>query len=212
MSGKRRPVSSRDTPLFKKMAAALAKKGVTPNQISLASMFFAAAAAAVLATADGWLLWAAALGIQLRLLCNLFDGMVAVEHKKGSPVGELFNEVPDRVSDSFVLIALGLRPDVSLALGMAAALAAMFTAYIRAMGVAAGARAHFSGPLAKQQRMAVITLLALAAPFLPSEGSISLPKAAELALWVVTVGSLFTSLRRLALVASDLRSSKKSGA
>jgi phosphatidylglycerophosphate synthase len=33
-------------------------------------------------------------GIQLRLLCNMLDGMVAVEHKMHSKTGELYNEVP----------------------------------------------------------------------------------------------------------------------
>ncbi len=52
-----------------------------------------------------WLL-AAAL-VQLRLLANMFDGMVAVETNTASPVGELFNEVPDRVSDAAILVGLG---------------------------------------------------------------------------------------------------------
>lgn len=33
--------------------------------------------------------------IQLRLLCNLFDGMVAIEGKRFTKSGELFNEVPE---------------------------------------------------------------------------------------------------------------------
>ena len=45
--------------------------------------------------------------VQLRLLCNLLDGMVAVEGGRSSPVGALYNEVPDRVADSLLLVALG---------------------------------------------------------------------------------------------------------
>jgi len=44
---------------------------------------------------------------QIRLLCNLFDGMVAIAQNKASPKGELYNEVPDRVSDVTILIGLG---------------------------------------------------------------------------------------------------------
>jgi phosphatidylglycerophosphate synthase len=208
MSGERRPVSSRDVPLFKSIAARFAGWGITPNQISSVSMLFGAASGFAFAIAEGWALWLAALAIQLRLLCNLFDGMVAVEHKKSSPVGELFNEVPDRVSDTLILLGLGLRPGNSLNLALAAALMAMFTAYIRTTGVAAGAKAHFDGPMAKQQRMALLTLLALTAPFLPLDGPLSFAKATELSLWVVIVGGFFTSLRRLAKIAVDLREKK----
>lgn len=205
MSGERRPIATREKPFFKKCAATLARAGFTPNQISLMSIVFGVMAGVAFATAQGWMLLTAALFIQGRLLCNLFDGMVAVEHGKGSPVGELFNEVPDRVSDTVILLGLGLRPEGSLTLAMAAALAAMFTAYVRTTGVAAGSRAFFAGPMAKQQRMFLLTLFAIAAPFLPTEGALSMPKAIELILWVITIGAIFTSLRRLALIAGDLR-------
>jgi phosphatidylglycerophosphate synthase len=37
--------------------------------------------------------------IQLRLLCNLLDCMVAIEGGKSAPTGALFNEMPDRFAD-----------------------------------------------------------------------------------------------------------------
>jgi len=40
-------------------------------------------------------------------LCNLLDGMVAIEHGKQSQLGVLYNELPDRVSDSVLFVALG---------------------------------------------------------------------------------------------------------
>ncbi len=63
---------------------------------------------------DFWL--AGALLVQLRLLANLYDGMVAVLRQIASPVDELFNEVPDRVSrfrrdwrDAFFLLLPATR-------------------------------------------------------------------------------------------------------
>src|SRR5207237_1014232 len=79
---------------------------VSPNAISLFSIVFAGVACTgfllsgrTLDTVQRlvWLLVAAA-GIQLRLLCNLLDGMVAVEGKMGSKVGEIYNDFPDRVA------------------------------------------------------------------------------------------------------------------
>jgi phosphatidylglycerophosphate synthase len=43
-------------------------------------------------------------GIQLRLLCNLLDGMVAIEGGFKTKTGEIFNELPDRLSDALILI------------------------------------------------------------------------------------------------------------
>ena len=45
---------------------------------------------------------------QVRLLCNLFDGMVAIAQAKASAKGELYNEVPDRVSDAAISNRTGL--------------------------------------------------------------------------------------------------------
>ena len=50
---------------------------------------------------------AAAAAMQLRLLCNMLDGMVAVEGRRSSPNGVLFNEVPDRFEDSIFIVAFG---------------------------------------------------------------------------------------------------------
>ena len=46
-------------------------------------------------------------------------------------------------------------------LGWAAGLGAVLTAYMRTLGVAAGAPVDFRGPMAKQHRMALMTLACL---------------------------------------------------
>lgn len=154
----RRPLASRDTSWARSIAAALARSAVTPNQISVASVVFSAAGAVLLwlwPTPAGLLL--AALCTQLRLLCNLFDGMVAIEGGKQSPVGALYNEFPDRLADSLLLVALGYACQYPW-LGWFGALAAALTAYIRQSGAGLGFGHDFRGPMAKQQRMFVLTL------------------------------------------------------
>ncbi|MEM6623832.1 MAG: CDP-alcohol phosphatidyltransferase family protein [Pseudomonadota bacterium] len=95
----RRPLKSRDTALARRIARALARTSITPNQISGASLVFAAMAgggfwlsANVTGPVQILCLVVAAIGIQLRLLCNLFDGMVAIEGGKQSPTGAFWNE------------------------------------------------------------------------------------------------------------------------
>ena len=102
----------------------------------------------------------AAVCIQLRLLCNLFDGMVAVEQQQRTKSGEIFNELPDRFADAFILAGAGYastEPGWLVELGWIAAVLALITAYVRSLGAAVGAGQHFLGPMAKQHRMALMT-------------------------------------------------------
>ncbi len=160
----RRPIAARGSAFARHTAAWLVRSGITPNAISMLSIAFAAAgAAALLGLASPWGPVLCAIGIQARLLCNLFDGMVAVEGGKASATGALYNEVPDRIADSVLLIALGYAAGMAW-LGWLAALLAALTAYIRTLGGAFGQAQDFRGPMAKQHRMALMTLACLIAP------------------------------------------------
>ncbi|WP_281967176.1 CDP-alcohol phosphatidyltransferase family protein [Roseovarius nanhaiticus] len=195
----RRPLGSRDTAWAARVTRILAARGATPNGISLASMVFAAVAGlafAALAVFPEWavpLLLIAALGCQMRLLCNLFDGMVAVEAGRAAPDGPLWNEFPDRVSDIAILFGAGIGIGQP-ALGLAAATMAVLTAYTRELGTSVGLAPDFCGPMAKPHRMALITGAAVLAIF---ETHV-VPQGTMLtaALWLVTLGAAATSLRR----------------
>jgi phosphatidylglycerophosphate synthase len=159
----RRPITTRSSAWAQRLAGALAKSSITPNQISMLSVLFAGLGAALLA----WLPTPAGLAlcavcIQLRLVCNLIDGMVAVEGGKGSPLGRIYNEFPDRVTDSMLIVALGYACGVPW-LGWLGALLALTTAYVRVFGGSLGLAQDFRGPLAKAQRMAVMTVACIAA-------------------------------------------------
>ncbi len=134
----RRPLTSRNTAWARWLSRRLAATAITPNQISLASIGFALVGGLLLLRPD-WpvALVFAAICIQLRLLCNLIDGMVAVEGGKGTPTGALYNEIPDRIADSLFLIGAGYGIGLP-ALGWFAALAAAITAYIRVLGGSLG--------------------------------------------------------------------------
>ena len=198
------------------LAGMLARAGISPNVISLASIGFAAAAAlALLATAAAGaalqpVLWlVAATGIQLRLLCNLLDGMVAVEGGRGSKSGEVFNDAPDRLADIVILVAAGYAlpwPAWGSALGWVAATLAVLTAYVRLLGRALGRPQDFCGPMAKQHRMAVLTVACVASI---AEGLLFGNRGWALGagLAVITVGSALTIGRRLVRLVRALEAS-----
>ena len=202
----RRPIAARDLGAMQRAAAWLVQRRASANGISLAGMGAALLVGVCLAavpSAPGaaWALWlGAAVLVQLRLLANLLDGMVAIGRGIASPVGELFNEVPDRVSDTAVLAGLGWAAGQP-ALGLAAALAAMATAYVRAVGRAAGAPSDFRGPMAKQHRMALVTATCVWCALAPAAWSGPVPMVV---LWVVMAGAVLTTARRLAGTAKAL--------
>lgn len=200
----RRPIAARHSGLARQLTKLLLKTPVTPNQISLLSMLFAALGAAALFWAPQWpfLYLLAVAGIQLRLLCNLLDGMVAVEGGRGSALGALYNEVPDRVADTILIVALGYAAGAGW-LGWAGALVAALTAYVRVFGGAIGQAQDFRGPMAKQHRMALMSLacvLALGEAVLTT-GRFVLAAAA----WIILVGSLLTCWTRTKAIVSRIR-------
>lgn len=210
----RRPLTTRQARWAQALAGALARRRVQPNAISFMSLVAAAGACAALAAMPcvagpgprAALLVAAAAGVQLRLLCNMLDGMVAVEGGLRSPTGELWNEVPDRIADALILVGAGYaaaEQPLALTLGWASGLLAAWTAYVRALARGAGCPQFFQGPMGKPHRMAAVTVACIA-------GALATPWAFETrilwaALVVVCAGAALTLVRRLRLAARDLR-------
>jgi phosphatidylglycerophosphate synthase len=155
-----------------------------------------------------WLAGAALVG--LRLLANMLDGMVAERQGTSSPLGALYNEVPDRISDVATLLGMGYAIHSLPELGWAAALLAVLTAYVRAQVAFVGAPQDFSGPMAKPQRMALV----IAAAILAALGSLLSIRFFQVAvpssfLWIIAVGSAWTAWRRLSRGADFLRKGAK---
>jgi phosphatidylglycerophosphate synthase len=212
----RRPIKARSAPWAVRTAAFLAKAGITPNAISYLSILSGAiAGAALLATrftSNPFLLSAlfllAILGIQARLLCNLFDGMVAIEGGKKSKSGDIFNDLPDRIADPLILIPIGYAlPTLphSIDLAWAAALLAVLTAYVRVLGKAAGTPHFYLGPMAKQHRMALLTtacILCIPAAFFGYH-----PHILYITLILIILGCLPTLARRTLRIIRTLEAS-----
>ncbi len=169
----RRPIASRASAWAAALAAGMARNGVSPDMISGLSMAFAlvgfgAFGLSGLSEGPARIVWLglAVIMIQLRLIANLLDGMVAVEHGKAGPLGSIWNELPDRVSDSLFFVGAGYAafaagPHLGPALGWLCALLAVTTAYVRELGRGLGQAADFSGPMATPGRMAALTAVGL---------------------------------------------------
>ena len=163
----RRPLKSRSYAWVRRFAAVLVRAKVTPNGISIFGVVLAIFGFAILWTiARGWLpaslgLLLAAVCVQGRLMCNMMDGLVAVEGGLKSKGGDLFNEIPDRIEDALFLAGAGIACG-HVVLGLIASVLAVFTAYVRAFGASLGQGQDFCGPCAKPHRMFLLTVGMLA--------------------------------------------------
>ena len=200
----RRALATRSAGWARTLARRLAESGVRPNAVSIAGVGFALASGTAFYVSSEFaregraaLLLAAAACIQLRLLCNLLDGMLAVEQELRSSTGEILNDLPDRIADVLILVGAGYAgPQFAygVTLGWAAAVVAVLTAYVRVLGGSLGLTQHFIGPMAKQHRMFTLTVVTLLAVV---EALIDLPfRAIPAGLAIIVAGSIATGVRR----------------
>jgi phosphatidylglycerophosphate synthase len=210
--------------IWQKVAAALATRHVSPNLISVAGMIIGIAAGIALYATSltvGWpqrFLWlAAASCVQLRLLANMLDGMVAIARQRASALGELYNELPDRASDMAIIIGAGYAAGGASTLGYVAACIAVLTAYVRAVGKATGASDLFVGPMAKPQRMFTLTMVSVVMFAWPAgghpagmnkDGAERYLGLAAVGLAMIILGGCVTIYRRVARIVRHLQNSR----
>jgi phosphatidylglycerophosphate synthase len=209
----RRPLKTRQRAWAQALARLLTRAGIAPNTISIASLVFATAAGICLgltARSEGItrssLFLAAAACIQLRLLCNMLDGLVAIEGGRKTVYGEIFNDMPDRFADVAILVGAGYSISNfpwGREVGWLAAVLAVITAYIRLLGGSMGVPQYFLGPMAKPHRMALLTAACVVSLFEIHSGLRGQIMALALALMVV--GMLVTCARRTIRIVADLK-------
>ena len=213
MEDNRRPVASRKVPVFQSIAKKLVSLGLTPNEISVMSAVFAAAGGmsmACLGSTEGarfyGLILLGLFGIQLRLICNLIDGLMAVEGGLKTPTGELFNDIPDRFADLFFFVGASISIPFfwGVHIGWAAAALAILTAYVRVLGASMQQGHDFGGPTAKQHRMFIlnVTLISAAVEKMLT-GELKFAVAVGLA--AIAFGSLATVAARISRLAKKLK-------
>lgn len=191
---------------LRRVEDALVERGVSPDSLTVASVGVSVAAGAALAAGGAMeepLLWLLVppLGL-VRLALNALDGAVARRNGGGRPFGEVMNEMGDRLSDVALLAPLAFVVEPVLAFG-AVTCALLASAAGSAARTVAGERLS-GGPMGKADRVAVVSLAALAA------GIAGTPRPLEVAVWIVAAGSLLTMALRVAAlarreVAADVR-------
>jgi phosphatidylglycerophosphate synthase len=154
----RRPIAR----LFRLTAAApvrwCVRLGIHPNLVSYCSIVASAAAGLCFWQAGALpVLLIPAVGFcYLRLWLNMLDGMVALASGKASPIGEIVNELPDRISDVIIFVGAAHSGLCAPLGGYWAAIFALQVAYVGVLGQAVGVQREFSGLMSKPWRMVAL--------------------------------------------------------
>ena len=88
----------------------------------------------------------------------MLDGMVALAAGTASGRGEIFNDLPDRISDVLIFVGAAHSGWMHPLFGYWAAIFSLGTAYIGVLGQAVGGQREFGGIMSKPWRMVALGL------------------------------------------------------
>jgi phosphatidylglycerophosphate synthase len=143
----------------------LARRGVTPDAVTLAAIpvGLAAGACLLVSPAVPAALLAVPLLAALRLVLNLLDGALARTTGRMHARGELYNEIGDRVADVAFLAPVAFLPGADQATVLLGVCGALLASYAGLASRAAGGERIYRGILSKPGRMALLAVFAIAA-------------------------------------------------
>lgn len=145
----------------------LAKRRITPNQITLLAMLLSIAYGIALAcfpkNAGLWL--GLPVFMFVRMALNAIDGMLANFTQQKTPFGAILNEVADQVSDAALVLPFALVSAIHLPLLIAVAMLALLVEFTGVAALLAGSSRRFDGPMGKSDRAFTFGVLALLVAF-----------------------------------------------
>jgi len=149
--------------LLRPLSNTLARRGITPNQITLTALFLSIITGFILTIypyiSALWFLLPFMLLIRMGL--NAIDGMIAREHHLQSKLGALLNELGDVMSDTALffpfLMLIGVRGEfviLIIALSIISEMAGV-------LGQVLSGTRHYQGPMGKSDRALLLGFLGL---------------------------------------------------
>jgi CDP-diacylglycerol--glycerol-3-phosphate 3-phosphatidyltransferase len=137
--------------------------GITPNQVTLFTLFLSVAAGVWLWLApDNRLAWLAVpVLLFVRMALNALDGMLAKQFNLTSALGAVLNEVGDVLADAALFLPFACLPGARPELVMAVVVLGMATEVAGLSGLLVGAGRGFQGPFGKSDRAFFFGLLGL---------------------------------------------------
>lgn len=149
--------------LLRPLAGALARAGVTANQVTVAAAVVSVVLGLFVAVRapERWPFLLIPLWMFVRMAFNAIDGMLAREFGHKSRLGAYLNELTDVISDAALYLPFAfVAPFSPLWTGTVIVLA-VISEYAGALGPLAGASRRYDGPMGKSDRAFVFGALGL---------------------------------------------------
>ncbi len=149
--------------LLRPICSALAKAGVSANQVTVASVLLSG----VLGLFVGlypearWPLLLIPAGLFVRMALNAIDGMLAREHNMQSSLGGVLNELGDVISDAALYLPFAFIPGVPADAVVVLSVLAIVSEMAGVVGVQIGGSRRYEGPMGKSDRAFVFGVIAL---------------------------------------------------
>jgi phosphatidylglycerophosphate synthase len=165
--------------LVRTTARFLAVRGISPNFLSLLSLFFALLAGVFLflsskSTSFNLLLLLAGVFVCLNALLDGLDGLVARELGNASKKGDFLDHVIDRYSDVFIIGGIVFGGYANWQIGIIAIIGVLLSSYMGTQAQAVGLNRMYGGMLGRADRMVLIiaaTFLTVLYPYsVPASG------------------------------------------
>ena len=149
--------------LLRPTVTALARAGVTANQVTIAALLLSVAMGACIAaqSLESWPLLLLPPFLFVRMALNAVDGMLAREHGMKSALGAILNELSDVFADAVLYLPFALVPGISPTLVVVIVLLAVIGEMTGVVGVLVGASRRYDGPFGKSDRAFGFGLLGL---------------------------------------------------
>ena len=190
--------------LLRPIVGAMARAGVTANQVTVAAMLLSVAAGAAIYFSRSMSILLLLPGVLfVRMALNAIDGMLAREHNQKTPLGAILNELGDVISDAALYLPLAFFLPFD---AKAMVLIVFFGTLTEMTGIVAvqiGASRRYDGPMGKSDRAFVFgtlgLLLGLNVPIFP---------VVRCVLWIVLFLLVLTILNRARGALRELQGDK----
>ena len=149
--------------LLRPIVGLLARRKVTPNQVTWAALSMSVCAGAAIAWWPGnrFVLLLIPLVMLFRMALNAIDGMLAREHRMQTVAGGFLNELSDVIADAALCLPFALVLPQYGAWVIALVVMALIAEFAGVLAQALGGSRRYDGPMGKSDRAFVVGLLAL---------------------------------------------------
>lgn len=176
--------------LLEPMVGWLVARRVNPDLLTFSALgiSFIAAWCLYAALANRHLLLLVPPAVLARLTLNALDGQVARRTGKAGPLGEIKNEVSDRLADVAIFLGIGLGGYADFRLSLLALGIVLLIPFVGILGKAVAGERIYGGILGKPDRMLLLALFALIAWWTANLAIFDIYLSLIIVLGAITVG------------------------